>query len=93
MVTRKDPNGLRENETLWPEERVTIENALTMYTINGALAQRAEAHRGSIKVGKSADMVIINQDIFTVATSAIGETEVIETIFEGHSVYKNDSGF
>jgi len=88
MVTRKDPNGLRENETLWPEERVTMKDALTMYTINGALAQRAEAHRGSIKVGKSADMVIINQDIFNVEPSAIGETEVVETIFEGYSIYK-----
>ncbi|WCE32140.1 amidohydrolase [Vibrio sp. SCSIO 43137] len=88
MVTRKDPNGLRADETLWPEQRVTIEQALKMYTINGAMAQRIEKNSGSIEVGKSADMLILNQNIFTIAPEDIGETQVIETLFEGKTVYK-----
>lgn len=87
MVTRKDPNGLSPNETLWPEQRVTIEQAIDMYTINGAMAQRIDNRSGTIEVGKSADMLVLSQNVFEVEPSEIGETEVLSTIFEGKTVY------
>lgn len=87
MVTRKDPNGLSPNETLWPEQRVTIEQAIDMYTINGAMAQRIDNRSGTIEVGKYADMLVLSQNVFEVEPSEIGETEVLSTIFEGKTVY------
>ncbi|MGF1730191.1 amidohydrolase [Photobacterium kasasachensis] len=89
MVTRKDPNGQRPDETLWPEQRITIEQAIQMYTINGAMAQRIDDKSGSIEVGKSADMLILSQDVFNITPDRIGETEVQETIFEGKTVYSH----
>lgn len=88
MITRKDPNGLRPDQVLWPEQRITIEQAIEIYTINGARALRLDETNGSIEEGKSADMLILNQDIFSVDSSKIGETEVISTLFEGAVVYR-----
>ncbi|WP_375752852.1 amidohydrolase [Vibrio sp. HN007] len=88
MITRQDPNGLRPDQVLWPEQRITIEQAMEIYTINGARALRIEDKSGSIEKGKSADMLILNQDIFSVDSEKIGETEVLSTIFEGEEVYQ-----
>lgn len=87
MVTRQDPNGLSPDETLWPEQRVTIEQAIEMYTINGAMAQRIDKQSGSIEVGKSADMLVLSQNVFEAEPSEIGETEVITTVFEGKTIH------
>ena len=87
MVTRQDPNGLSPDETLWPEQRVTIEQAIEMYTVNGAMAQRIDKQSGSIEVGKSADMLVLSQNVFEAEPSEIGETEVITTVFEGKTIY------
>lgn len=89
LITRKDPNGLRPDETLWPEQGITIKQALEIYTINGAKAQRRDDKAGSIEVGKSADMLILNQNIFDIDSSAIGETVIEKTIFEGEDIYTN----
>lgn len=86
MITRQDPNGLRMDQTLWPEQRINIEQALEIYTINGAKALRIDENSGSIKVGKSADMLIIDRDVFSVDAASIGETKVLTTIFEGNVV-------
>lgn len=89
LITRKDPNGLRANETLWSEQRIDIEQALELYTVNGAKAQRRSDKAGSIEVGKSADMLVLSQNVFKIDSSAIGETEVEKTIFEGKTVYES----
>ena len=89
LITRKDPNGLRATETLWPEERINLLQALEIYTINGAKAQRRDDVAGSITVGKSADMLVLNQNVFEAKLSEIGETQVEKTIFEGKPVYIN----
>lgn len=86
MITRQDSNGLRTSQTLWPEQRIDIEQAIEIYTINGAKAFRIDTNSGSIKVGKSADMLVIDRDVFSVDSSKIGETKVLTTIFEGNVV-------
>jgi hypothetical protein len=60
-VTRKTARG----DVLWPEERVTREEALRMYTIWAAWMQFAEKSRGSIEAGKLADLVVVDRDYLT----------------------------
>lgn len=90
MVTRQNPDGERPDEYLWPEERITLEQALAFYTSNGAAAMRLEEQSGSITTGKTADMVILDRDIFDIPASELSETKVLETIFEGKTVFEAD---
>ncbi len=88
FVTRKDPYGRRGNETVWKEEAVSIEKALEMYTINGAIALGIENESGTISKGKTADFIVLNQDIFTINPDSIGDTKVELTVFDGKTIYK-----
>lgn len=88
FVTRKDPNGARPDEVLSPKEIISLDEAMKLYTINGARVLGLEDTAGSIEVGKSADMVVISQNVFEVPASEINQTQTLETIFEGRSVYK-----
>lgn len=69
------------------DELVTIEQAFSALTINGAWQLGLENERGSIKVGKYADFVLADQDVFTCETTEIGKTKVVSTWFEGEKVY------
>ena len=73
------------------EERLSIFDAVDAYTINAAQAMQQDKIVGSIEVGKKADFIIVNQDIFALTeageASAIGDTKVLETWFAGKRVY------
>lgn len=88
MVTRRNPTG-KFPGVLHPEEALDVATALQLYTINSAKALRVDRVAGSLEPGKSADVVILNQDIFTINPDCISETAPIMTIFEGQIVYKN----
>lgn len=90
-VTRRDPTA--DDGPAWiPEERVDLETALGWYTLGGALASDLEHETGSIEVGKSADLVVLDTDLFAVPPWRISETAVEMTVFEGHIVYRRPSG-
>ncbi len=72
---------------LWPEERLTVLEMLRGYTIDGAYAVFAEDTIGSLEVGKSADMIIIDKNLLTVNPLDISETQVLRTYFMGKLVY------
>ncbi len=87
FVTRQAPDGSRPDQTLWAEQKVTLAQALKMFTVNGAKALRVEDRAGAIETGKAADFVVLDRDIFAIPASDISETQVQETYFAGKPVY------
>ncbi|TCC87458.1 amidohydrolase [Pedobacter hiemivivus] len=83
-VNRKTRSG----RILGPNERIKPIEALKAITINAAYQYHEEDSKGSLKVGKLADMVILDQDPLTINPEKIREIKVMETIKEGKSVYK-----
>ena len=71
-----------------PAEKLTLDQLLTGYTINGAKQCSWENITGSIEVGKSADMVVLDKNLYEIPVETIHETEPLITIFRGEEVYK-----
>ena len=86
-VTRKTLAGLPK-EGFEPEQKLSREEALYAMTLAGAYAAFEEADKGSIEVGKLADITVLSQDILTVAESVILQTEVMLTLVGGEVAYK-----
>jgi predicted amidohydrolase YtcJ len=70
-----------------PEQRITREEAIRMYTIEGAWQDHMEKRKGSIEVGKLADFCILDKDIMTVEPHSIKDVRTLATIVGGHIVY------
>lgn len=73
-----------------PEEALSREQALRMYTINNAYASFEENLKGSIEPGKFADLVILSHDILTCPEDLIKEIKVLMTMVDGKIVYENN---
>lgn len=72
---------------LLPDEAITLEQAVKAYTLDVAMANGVSDIAGSIQVGKSADLVVLDQDIFKLAPMQIGKTKVLLTLFKGKPVF------
>lgn len=83
-----DPATGRPSPLYDPDELVTLEQALQALTINGAWQLGLENERGSIKVGKYADFVLTDKDVFNCPVTDIHNTKVVSTWFEGKKVYQ-----
>jgi predicted amidohydrolase YtcJ len=74
-----------------PAERLTLAEIVEAYTLNGARAMGRGEEFGSLTVGKSADFIVLDRDIFALAdagrTEEIGTTQVLQTWFRGRRVY------
>jgi predicted amidohydrolase YtcJ len=79
---------LESGEVLEPEERLSREEALQLYTINNAYLGFEEKEKGSLEPGKLADLIIIDRDYLHCAESAISDTRVLTTIVGGKVVYE-----
>ena len=88
LLTRQDPYLEDPQETKWAEQAVDLETALEIVTINGARALKVEDIAGSIEVGKSADLIVLDRNLFEIPASGIADTQVLTTIFEGNTVYE-----
>ncbi len=81
--TRGDFEVIQHNES----ERVSVEQAMDIMTINGAKQLQVEDERGSIEVGKFADFIFVNKDISSCPKDQIHEGIVETVYFEGKQVY------
>ena len=86
-VAVNDTRGDFEVVQLDEAERVSVETAMDIMTINGAKQLQMEDERGSIETGKYADFIFINKDISSCAKDKIHEGEVEAVYFEGEEVY------
>lgn len=84
MVTRTGWNG----EVWGGNQRITVDEALRVNTINGAYATREEAVKGSITPGKLADFVVLAEDPHTVDPGKIKDIHVVRTVVGGSVAYK-----
>ena len=72
----------------FPEQRLDLETSLRSYTINNAWAEGEEKQKGSLVVGKLADLVVIDRDLFTIPVTQIKEAKVLLTMVGGRIVYR-----
>lgn len=87
---RHDPHGqddVAQKEPLLPDEAITVAEAFRAYTIDAAFANRYDDVSGSIEIGKSADLVVLDGDPFEVEAADLGDLLVTATIVEGQQVY------
>ena len=87
LISRRNPWGAFPG-VLWKEQAITLEQALKIYTVNGARALKLGNVTGSIETGKSADMIVLDQNLFDIPVDRISDTKVEMTLFEGHVVYR-----
>ena len=82
----KNPNGW------FPEQKLTVAEAVQAYTMGSAYAEFQDGEKGSITPGKLADMVILNDDIFQIDPGKIRDVKVTKTIVGGKVVWESPSG-
>jgi len=82
----KNPNGW------FPEQKLTVQEAIAAYTMGSAYAEFQESEKGSITPGKLADMVLLDQDIFSIPAEKIRDTKVLKTLVGGKLVWDASGG-
>lgn len=86
-VTRKDRKG-EEGDGWFPNQKLTMEEAIELYTLGSAYAQFMEDRKGILKKGYLADMVLLDQDLVTIPHDQIMKTRVVYTIVGGRVVFQ-----
>lgn len=86
-VTRQTTSG-KPDAGWFPDERISIEDAIRAYTYNTAYANFEEKIKGSIEVGKLADLTALSKNLLRVAPKEFLKTEVVYTIVNGKVVYR-----
>lgn len=89
-VTRRRPDGYPGPKGWYPEQRLTVGEAVYAYTMGAAYASGEEALKGSLSPGKLADLVILDQDIFRIEPADILHTRVLGTMVGGEFVYNGE---
>jgi hypothetical protein len=77
----KNPNGW------FPEQKLSVAEAIEAYTMGSAYAEFQENEKGSITPGKLADMVLLNEDIFSVASEKIRDVRVLKTFVGARLIF------
>ncbi len=87
-VNRQDMNFYPKDGWL-PNERLSVEETVRCYTLNSAYASFEENHKGSLEIGKLADFVVLDRDIFAIDKSMILSTKIDLTVIGGEILYIN----
>ena len=85
LVTRQSPGGSKE--TIAPEERISLEQAIRMFTESGARLMGQRDRVGAIEPGMHADLVVVERNPFEVPITEVHDTKVRMTFVEGEKVY------
>jgi hypothetical protein len=83
-VVRRD---LQSSQVLAPEERITVEQALALYTRNGAYAGFEEDKKGMLSPGKLADFIVVDRDLLSAPTDELKDVKVLRTYVGGQQIY------
>ncbi len=83
-VTRKNEAGTKQ---FFPEQKLTIDQAIAAYTTGSAYAQFAEKQKGTLALGMLADFVVLDRDLTKVPPAGILKTQVLRTVVGGKTVY------
>jgi hypothetical protein len=79
---------MESGQILAPEERISVEQALALYTRNGAYAGFEEDRKGALEPGKLADFIVVDRDVLTVPADELKDVRVLQTFVSGRSVYE-----
>jgi predicted amidohydrolase YtcJ len=86
-VTRQFPDGTPEGGW-FPDERITMAQAIEYYTLGSAFAEFEEQRKGSLTAGKLADLVVLSKDVFSVPPREILDTKPTLTMVGGRIVFE-----
>jgi predicted amidohydrolase YtcJ len=84
MVTRTGWNG----ETWGASQKITLDEAIKVNTLNGAYNSREEKDKGSITTGKLADFVVLAEDLHVMDPAKIKDVKIVRTVVGGRTVYQ-----
>ena len=88
-VTRKSEDGKEDGKKeYFPEEKLTMEQAIAAYTIGSAFAEFAEKDKGTLAPGMLADFVVLDCDVTAVAPEKVLGTKVLRTVVGGKTEYE-----
>jgi hypothetical protein len=85
-TTRATLDG-KHPEGWFPEQRISVQQAIDAYTLGSAYAEFQEHEKGSIEVGKLADLVLLSDDVLTIAPAGIRNAHVLTTWVGGKPVF------
>jgi predicted amidohydrolase YtcJ len=86
-VTRKNLQG-KPDRSFYPNERVSVEDAIRMFTLGGAYAAFEEEHKGTLEPGKLGDFIVLSEDPYRVPTDSLKDIEVLMTVVGGEIAYR-----
>lgn len=90
-ITRQDPQG-NPPGGWYPEQKLTLDEALRGYTMEAAYAEFEESVKGSVEPGKLADMTVISADVTKLSAKEILSVQVLKTFVGGRIVYQTTQG-
>lgn len=86
-VTRRTTDGKNPNGWV-PEQKITVDEAVRAFTYGSAYAEFQENVKGTLEIGKLADLIILSDDIFVIDTTKIADAKVQMTVLDGKVVFE-----
>jgi len=85
-VTRKRPGDTHDGYQ--PEQKLTLAEAVHLFTVGGTYATREEALKGTLTAGKVCDLTVLDRDIFSRDADELLDTQVVRTVIGGKTVFQ-----